>query len=139
MTPLHKKMIRDMQLRNFSCQTQRAYINSVAGLAKHYHRSPDQIGPEQIQDYIIYLLNERKIAIGSCHAIVTGLRFFYTATLEQDRSRVPIPRLKNCRRLPDILSGQELERLFAALTNIKHRVLLMTTYAGGLRVARNLR
>jgi integrase/recombinase XerD len=132
-------MIRDMQLRNFSPDTQRGYINSVSGLAKHYRRSPDTIGPEEIQDYIIYLLNVRRVAIGSCQTVVTGLRFFYTVTLGQDKSSVPIPPIKNARRLPEILSANELERMFAALSNIKHRMLLMTTYAGGLRVSEVVR
>jgi site-specific recombinase XerD len=132
-------MIRDMQLRNFSPETQRGYITSVSGLSKHYRRSPDKISPEEIQDYIIYLLNVRQIAVGSCQTVVTGLRFFYTVTLGQGKSSVPIPPIKNARRLPEILSANELERMFAALSNIKHRMLLMTTYAGGLRVSEVVR
>jgi site-specific recombinase XerD len=132
-------MIRDMQLHNLSPNTQRGYINAVVGLTKHYRRSPDQIGPEEIQDYIIFLLNVRKLAIGSCQAMVTGLRFFYTVTLAGDSARVPIPAMRGSKRLPEILSGKELERLFGVTTNIKHRVLLMTAYAGGLRVSEVVR
>ena len=139
MSQLRQKMIRDMQLRNFSPDTQRGYLNSVSGLAKYYRRSPDTISPEEIQDYILHLLNVRRVAIGSCQTVVTGLRFFYTVTLGQDKSSVPIPPIKNARRLPEILSANELERLFAALSNIKHRMLLMTTYAGGLRVSEVVR
>jgi site-specific recombinase XerD len=128
-------MIRDMQLRNLSPNTQKGYLNAVSGLAKHYHRSPDQIRPEEIQDYLIFLLNVRKLATGSCQTIIIGLRFFYTVSLGEDRARVPLPPIKSSRRLPEILSGNELERIFAATTNIKHRVLLMTAYAGGLRVS----
>ena len=135
MSRLRQKMIRDMEMRNFSLNTQRGYITSVVGLAKHYNRPPEAIGPEEIQDYIIFLLNVRNIAVSSCQTIITGLRFFYTVTLEQDESRMPIPKIKNSRRLPEILSGNELERVFAVMSNIKHRVLLMTTYAGGLRVS----
>lgn len=135
MTELRKKMIRDMQLRNFAPGTQKSYIHSVAGLAKYYHRSPDLISPEKIQDYIVYLLTGRKIAISSCHTIITGLRFFYSVTLGEDKSRAAIPEIKNSRRLPVILSGNELERMFAAVKNIKHRVLLMTAYGGGLRAS----
>jgi site-specific recombinase XerD len=135
MTTLRQKMIRDMQLRNFSPATQKNYINSVSGLAKHYNRSPDRIRPVEIQDYIVYLLTVRKIAVGSCHTFITGLRFFYTVTLEQDPSRAPIPPIKYVRRLPDIHSGKELEKLFAAERNIKHRVMLMTAYGGGLRAS----
>lgn len=135
MVRLRQQMIRDMQMRNFSPITQKGYINAVASLARYYHRSPDRISPEEIHDYIIYLLHVRKMAVGSCQAAVTGLRFFYTVTLKQDVAQVPIPKIKNIRRLPLIHSGQEVERLFAATTNIKHRALLMTAYAGGLRAS----
>ena len=135
MSELRDRMIRDMKLRNLSPETQKGYVYAVAGLAKHYHRSPDQIGPEEIQDYIIFLLNVRKLATGSCQAMMTGLRFFYTVTLGEDSARVPLPPIKSSRRLPEILSGNELERLFGVTTNMKHRVLLMTTYAGGLRIS----
>jgi len=135
MSELRKRMIRDMQLRNFSPGTQRGYLRAVAGLAQYYHRSPDTIGPEEIQDYIVHLLSERKLAVGSCHGIITGLRFFYTVTLKQDGASVPIPQVKKVTRLPEILSPEQLERLFAAPRNLKHRVLLMTAYGGGLRVS----
>jgi len=128
-------MIRDMQLRNFSPTTERGYLRAVAGLAKYYRRSPDTIGPEEIQNYIIYLLSERKLAVGSCHGIISGLRFFYTVTLKQDGASVSIPQVKRVTRLPEILSPKELERLFAAPRNPKHRVLLMTAYSGGFRVS----
>jgi len=128
-------MIRDMQLRNFSPGTHRRYIRAVAGLAQYYHRSPDTIGPEEIQDYVVYLLSERKLAVGSCHSIFTGLRFFYTVTLKQDGASVPIPQVKRVTRLPEILSPEQLERLFAVPRNLKHRMLLMTAYGGGLRVS----
>jgi site-specific recombinase XerD len=128
-------MIRDMQLRNFSPATQQGYLRAVAGLAKYYHRSPDVIAPEEIQDYIVYLLSKRKLAVGSCHAMITGLRFFYTITLKQDGASVQIPQIKKVTRLPEILSTKELERLFATARNLKHRLLLMTAYGGGLRVS----
>lgn len=122
-----------MQLRNFSTATQDSYINSVAGLAKYYRRSPDLISPAEIQDYIIYLLKERNLAIGTCHVIITALRFFYSVTLGENKDRAPIPAIKNSRRLPEILSGEEIERLFTVVKNIKHRLVLMTAYSGGLR------
>jgi len=134
MSELRKRMVRDMQLRNFSLTTQRGYLRTVAGLAKYYHRSPDRVSTEEIQDYIVYLLSERKLAVGTCHAIITALRFFYTVTLEQDGASVLIPQIKRVTRLPEILSPEQLEKLFAAPRNPKHRVLLMTAYSGGLRV-----
>ncbi len=135
MSELRKRMIRDMQLRNLSAGTQRGYLRAVADLAEYYHRSPDRIGTEEIQDYIVHLLSERKLAVGSCHAIITALRFFYTVTLKQDGASVSIPQIKRVTRLPEILGPDQLERLFAAPRNPKHRVLLMTAYSGGLRVS----
>jgi len=123
-----------MQSRNFSPGTQRAYLRAVAGLVKYYHRSPNTIKPEEIQDYVVHLLSERKLAVGSCHAVITALRFFYTVTLKQDGASVDIPQIKRETRLPEILSPEQLEKLFAAPRNPKHRVLLMTVYSGGLRV-----
>jgi len=135
MSELRKKMIRTMQLRNFSPATQKNYVRAVIGLAEHYKRSPDAINPQEIQDYIIHLLNVRKFAVGSCQTIATGLRFFYTVTLGLDNSRVPIPKIRGSRRLPVILGGDQLDRLFASADNIKHRALLMTVYSAGLRVS----
>lgn len=135
MSELRKRMIRDMQLRNFSPTTQRVYLRAVAGLAEYYYRSPDKISTEEIQDYIIHLLSERRLAVGTCHAIITALRFFYIVTLEQNGASVPIPQIKRVTRLPEILSPEQLERLFAAPRNPKHRVLLMTAYSAGLRVS----
>lgn len=128
-----------MQLRNFSTATQHSYITAVAGLAKYCHQSPATITPEQIQDYVLHLLQERKLAIGSCHAIVTALRFFYTVTLGLDQSSVPIPPIKSTSSLPEILSHMEIKKLFSVVQNPKHKVLLMTTYGGGLRVSEVVR
>jgi integrase/recombinase XerD len=135
MSELRKRMIRDMQSQNFSPGTQRAYLRAVVGLADYYHRSPDRINAEEIQDYIVHLFSESKLMVGSCHGIIAGLRFFYTVTLKQDRASVPIPQIKRETHLPEILSPKQLEKLFAVLHNPKHRVLLMTAYSAGLRVS----
>jgi integrase/recombinase XerD len=139
MSELRKRMIRQMQLCNFSPGTQPAYLRAAAGLAEYYHRSPDRIGTEEIQDYIVHLLSERKLTVGSCHGIITGLRFFYTVVLEHRGASAAIPQVKKVTRLPEILSSEQLERLFAAPRNPKHRVLLMTAYSGALRVSELVR
>ena len=76
MSELRKRMIRQMQLRNLSPGTQRAYLKAVTGLAEYYHQSPDRIGTEEIQDYVGHLFSKRRLAVGSCHGIITGLHFF---------------------------------------------------------------
>lgn len=124
-----------MQLRNFAAGTQKGYIAAVAGLAKYYRQSPETIGPKQIQDYVLYLFRESKLATGSCHCIFTGLRFFYTVTLGRDSSSIPLPPTKKITTLPEILSVEEIERLFSVTQNPKHRVMLMAAYSGGLRVS----
>ena len=135
MTPLRQKMINDMILRRFSPKTQEAYVSAVAGLARHYKQPPDKINKQMIQDYLLYLMKDRKLSWSSCNVAVSGLRFFYTQTLGLESVFLSIPPRKKEHHLPEILSAEELERLFAALTNQKHRTLLMTTYAAGLRVS----
>jgi len=133
MTELRQKMIRDMQLRRFSPRTQETYLAVVAALAKHFKQSPDLISKEQAQDYLLYLLNERKLAWSSVDVHANGLQFFFRVTLGRP-SVFLLPPRQHAQRLPEVLSGSELERLFAAVGNIKHRVMLMVAYAGGLRL-----
>lgn len=127
-------MIQDMQLRRFSPHTQDAYVRAVASLAKFYHQSPDQIDQEQVHAYLLHLMVERKLAWKSCNVAASGLRFFYNVTPGKIMPLV-IPPRKTPRTLPEILSAQELERLFLAANNLRNRTLLMTTYAAGLRVS----
>jgi site-specific recombinase XerD len=134
MTKLRERMIRDMQARNYSQVTQDGYVRAVMNLARYHRRSPDQLGTQHIEDYVAHLLGERKVRIGTCHAVITGIRFFYLVTLKRDPRTVPVPPMRKVTRLPEILSAQELERLFAAATLPKHRALLMIAYGAGLRV-----
>jgi site-specific recombinase XerD len=135
MTELRKRMIRDMQVRNFSPATQKGYLRAVTYLARYYNCSPDKISTDKVHDYLAYLLIERKVAVGTYHAIITGLRFFYTVTLKFDKEKVPIPSVKKVTRLPEVLCIEEVERLFNAADYPKQRTLLMTVYSAGLRVS----
>ena len=135
MTAMREKLIKEMTLRRFSPHTQRAYIASVAGLSKYYNESPENITKQMIKDYLVYLMQERKLAWGSCNAIMCALRFFYIQTLGIDSMFLNIPPRKKVEQLPEILSTEEVEVLLGALTNPKHRTVLMTTYATGLRLS----
>ena len=135
MTPLREKMIRDMQLRRFADETKRIYIHAVRELAMHYMKAPDQITDEQIQSYLLYMLNDRKLAWKTVDTAISGLNFFYGVTVGRASTRLAIPPRKSEMRLPEILSAEEIVRLFAAANNIKHRVLLQTAYSAGLRVS----
>ena len=134
-TLLRKKFNDHMILRGFSPKTQTAYTNAVAGLAGYYHLSPDKLNNEQIQAYLIYLIKERELAWSSCNVAFSGLRCFYTQVLIWDETRFNIPPRPRQKKLPSILSLEEVNRLFKVTTNIKHRALLMTVYGGGLRVS----
>jgi site-specific recombinase XerD len=124
-----------MQLRRFAGTTQKAYLEAVVGLTKYYKVSPDQLSATQIQDYLLYLLTQRKLQWNSVNVITTGLKFFYGHVVQRPDIAPAIPTRRTPRPLPEILSAEELERLFAVTSNPKHRMLLMTTYGGGLRVS----
>ena len=139
MTPLRQKMIDNMKLRGFAPNTQEAYVAAVAGLAKYYRESPDKLDTEKVQRYLLYLMEERKLSWNSCNVVAAGLRFFYTETLKWHPTAILIPSRKKRTQLPEILSRQELERLFVSTMNRKHRVMLMTAYGAGLRVSELVR
>jgi len=135
MTPLRKQMIDDMVVRGLAEQTQSAYLRAVTGLSRYYGRRPDTLCDREVQDYLVYLHKERKLAPMSCNQVLHGLRFFYHQTLRRDRSDFRLPCARRPLTLPEILSREEVARIFAATDNIKHCTLLKTTYAAGLRVS----
>jgi len=139
MKPLRAQMIHDMQLQRLAPKTQKAYVTAVAGLAKFYQCSPDRLSPEQIRTYLHHLLVERRLAWSSCNQAAAGLKFFYTKTLGWDVLHLNLPPRTGRLQLPHILSTEELQRLFTHARNPRHRVLLMTTYAAGLRVSEVVR
>jgi integrase/recombinase XerD len=139
MTPLRAQMIRDMPLQRLAPQTQKASVTAVAGLAKFYQCSPDRLRPEQIRTYLHHLLTERRLAWSSCNQAAAGLKFLYTKTLGWDVLHLDLPPRTGRSQLPQVLSIEELQRLFTRTKNPRHRVLLMTTYAAGLRVSEVVR
>ncbi len=139
MTELRRRMIRDMELRRLSPHTQKSYLNAVRGLAKFYHRAPDTLSREEVQNYLLYLENDRKIAWNTSRVVVSGLRFFFGVTIQKHDMLLAIPARKQQRRLPVVLSREEVMRIINSLSNPKHRLLLMATYSGGLRVSEVVR
>ena len=139
MSELRTRMVNAMVLRRFSPRTQQAYVGAVRGLAAYYHIPPDQLDAQQVQDYLLYLTADKQLAWSSINVAVSGLRFFYHATLGWEPMRLVIPPRKRPSTLPEVLSGEEVERLLQAPSNPKHRVLLMTTYATGVRVSELVR
>lgn len=134
MSELRERMIRDMQLRRLSDHTQECYLLGVRSLAVHFKRPPDQLTDEQIKDFILHMLNVRRLAWSTVNTYVSGMKFLYGVTLGRTSTCLAIPPRKVEQRLPEILSAREIERLFSVTTYPKHRALLMTVYAAGLRV-----
>ena len=135
MTPLRAEMIKQMQLHRFAPSTQEGYLSAVRGLAGFYRQSPDRLTPRQVQEYLHHLLHKRKLAWSTCNVAINAFNFLYLKTLKWDACRLDLPRCRLEQKLPEILSAQEVERLVTCPSNPKHRALLMTTYAAGLRVS----
>src|SRR6266404_7073974 len=138
MTPLRQKLIDEIQLRGFSIHTQDSYLRSVTGLARFYHRPPDKIADDEIKAYLLHLLRVRKLAASSIIVAVSALRFFFGQILHRPTEAIEkaLPTMKKPILRPRVYSVQELEKLFGSPDlNPKHRALLMTTYAAGLRVS----
>ena len=134
MTELRKKMIKQMELRNFSPKTQTAYLAAVANLSKHYMKSPQAILQAEVEDYLLYLKKERKLSYSTRNQVTSGLKFFYNETVKNPDMQLQLPRKKTPVKLPEVLSVDEVKRVIDAPSNIKHRVILMTAYSAGLRV-----
>ncbi|MHC4180566.1 MAG: tyrosine-type recombinase/integrase, partial [Planctomycetota bacterium] len=134
MTPMRKRMIHELQLHRKSPRTVEAYVKAVAQLARYYGRSPDRISLEQVREFLHHLIAERKLAFSSCNQKLAGIRFFYRHVLGQEKFDLRVP-AKRSGKLPEPLGRREIARLLEAPGNAKHRVLLMTCYATGLRVS----
>jgi integrase/recombinase XerD len=122
-------------LRGMAVRTREAYLDAVRGLAKFYRRRPDEISEPEVQNYLLHLLKERGLSSSTCNLIANGLKFFYRISLGRSETEFCLPSPRQPSRLPEILSREEIRRLFEAPLNLKHRVLLMTTYGAGLRVS----
>lgn len=133
MTQLRRMMLEELQRRNYSDRTIRYYLQAVALFARHFDKRPDKLGPDELRTYQAYLLRERKLAVGTVIARVAALRFFYVRTLKRHEFREDLPYPKDHRRLPTVLSLEEVTRLIHAAGNLLQRALLMTLYGTGMR------
>lgn len=136
MTPLRQRMTEDMQVRNLALNTQTSYVQQVSQFARYFNKSPELLGPEDIRAYQIYLTNEKKIAPGSVLIAVAALRFLYKVSLHKDwtfEDAIPAP--KKPQKLPAVLSPEEVLHFLGCVGNPKHRTILTTCYAAGLRIS----
>ena len=136
MTFLRRRMTEDMQVRNLSPHTQNSYVQQVSLFARHFRKSPEVLGPEEIRSYQIYLTNERKLATGSILIAIAALRFLYKVTLHKDwKVEEIIPAPKKPQKLPIVLSPEEVLKFLSCVQSIKHRTILTICYAAGLRIS----
>lgn len=135
MTPLRRRMIEDLELRNLAPRTIAVYVQRVAAFARHFGKSPEDLGPPEVRSYLVHLVQEEHVSWSYYNQTVAALRFLYRVTLGREE---PLPRIacpKQPKKLPVVLSPEEVVRFFQAVPGLKHRALLMTAYAAGLRIS----
>jgi len=135
MTRLRKMMLDELERRNYTQTTRRAYLLAVEQFAKHYHRSPDQLGLDHIRDYQVHLFRVRKLQPTTVTVRLAGLRFLFVAVLKRPWSVDDTPYPKRPQKLPTVLSQEEVTRLINSARRPLHSIVLMTLYATGLRRA----
>lgn len=136
MTSLRQRMIEDLQVRNLAANTQDCYVRQISLFARYFNQSPELLGPEQIRAYQLYLTNEKKLATGSIVIAVSALRFLYNVTLKKGWSfEEVIPAPKKPQKLPIVLSPEEVLAFLECVRSRKHRAILTTCYAAGLRIS----
>jgi site-specific recombinase XerD len=128
-------MLDELQRRNYSPSTVRCYIHAVEDFAKYFHRSPERLGPNHIREYQVHLFRDRKLSPGTIQSRSAALRFLFVKTLRRPYLLDEIPFPKRPRKLPTVLSPEEVARLIDSARNLMHRTMLMTLYATGLRRA----
>ena len=136
MTSLRQRMTEDMQVRNLALNTQTSYLQQVSLFARHFKKSPEELGPEEIRAYQIYLTNERKLAPGSILIAVAALRFLYKVSLKREwpfDEVIPAP--NKPQKLPVVLSPEEVLEFLGCVGSTKHKTILTTCYAAGLRIS----
>jgi integrase/recombinase XerD len=139
MTPLRRQMIEEMQLRGYAQSTIDGYVHVVAQLAHHYDRSPDQLEEEEVRRYLLHLVVDKKIARGSFSVVLGGLRFFFQQVLGRDWKNLDVAKPRAEKKLPVVLSRDEVWRVLDTVRIDVYRVCLTTIYACGLRLMEGAR
>jgi site-specific recombinase XerD len=133
-------MIEDMQIRNMAVHTQRVYVEQVVRFARHFRKSPDHLGPDEIRTWLLHLRQDKHLAASSTIVAVSALRFFYTVTLKRQWVvEDDIPTSRQAKKLPIVMSQDEVAQFLGAVDNLKHRMVLTVCYATGLRISEAVR
>lgn len=139
MKKLRQRMLEDMQIRNLSATTKKRYVDRVAVFANHFNKSPELLGAEDIRIFLLYLAQEKNLASSSINVTASALRFLYRVTLGCPWDIEKIHFARREKKLPVVLSPDEVAQFLKAIENIKHKTILMTTYATGLRILETTR
>lgn len=134
MSALRKRMVEEMQLRRLAEKTQKSYVYAVERLAKYYNKSPDQVSKEELRVYFLYLTNEKQLSWSSVNIALSGIKFFFEEVLKQEWEYFELKRPRKSKKLPVVLSIEEVHKVLGCVRSKGHRVCLSTIYACGLRL-----
>lgn len=135
MGKFYEKMKDDLELKGLSERTQKLYLGEMRRFVKHFYKSPDNLGEEEIKEYLLYLLREKKCSTSSVNLAYSAIKFFYTETLGQKWDLKKICRTKQPKKLPVVMDIEEINALLNVTKNIKHRTIFTVIYSAGLRVS----
>jgi len=135
MSTLREQMLADLQLKGLTPKTQKIYLREVSNYAKYFNKSPEQLGEKELREYLLYLLNERKLAKGTYRFYYQGLKFLYKHTLKREEVVEKFRCPQGKKKLPVVLDLAEVKTLLSVMENLKHRAILTITYSAGLRIS----
>lgn len=135
MGKLREQMVDEMGLRNFSPKTIKAYLGHKVAFTRLLRKSPAEMEEDEVRRYLQYLRKEKQVSWSNINIDYCALKFFYVETLHREFPIKKIPRTRGEKKLPVMLSLCEVKAIFDVIANLKHRVILMTTYSGGFRVS----
>jgi len=138
MTPLRQRLLEDLRLRGFAPKTQAAYVGAVRQLAAHYQRPPDQLSEEDLRQYFLYLTDVKRVSASTLTIALSGIKFFYQHTLHRDWPTLALVRARPEKKLPVVLSVEEVQQVLGGVHRWRYRVCLSTLYACGLRLQEGL-
>ena len=139
MSALRQKMIEDMQLKGLAVRTQEAYVNAVLQLSRHIKKSPDSISEEELREYFLYLKNEKQVADSTFSIALCGIKFLFEQTLKKEWHTLQLVRPDRKKKLPVVLSTEEVKRVLECVHRFPYQVCLHTIYACGLRLLEGTR
>ena len=141
MTPLRQRYIEDLQLAHFAPSTIKVYVHAVSAFARYFGRSPEELDEQDVREFLVHLTQKRSVSRSTYIVHLAALRHLYHVTLKRPGRLDKLPIKNREHKLPVVLSQDEVRRLFAVVTNVKHKALLMVAYDSGLRLSelRNLK